>query len=280
MIEFKTYVLTDEEFENLRDLIYKTCGIHLTKAKKELMHARLSKRLRAGGFESFKEYYQFLIKGDSSAELVHLTDAISTNLTSFFRESRHFEYLTKKGFPNMFAGPGSSLRLRFWSAGCSTGEEAYSLAITLLNYLFLRNPADMDIKILGTDISTSVLQKAVSGIYSQDTIINISESDRKKFFHKFKQGNDYYYQVKDSVKNLITFRRLNLMESFPFKEIFDVIFCRNVMIYFDRPNQEVLVKKFYNCLKPGGLFMIGHSESLTCLKQPFEYIMPTIYIKK
>ncbi len=280
MIKFKQYVLTDEDFENLRSLIYKTCGIHLSDAKRDLMHARLSRRLRQLGIESFREYYQFLIRGDSKAEMVQLMNAISTNLTSFFREPVHFEYLTKEGFSEIFAGPQSSLRIRLWSAGCSTGEEPYSLAITLLKYLHLRNPAGMDIRILGTDISTRVLKEATSGVYSEDRVAKIPEPDRRQFFDKFKRGEGHYYRVKNSVKNLITFRRLNLMEPFPFKEVFDLILCRNVMIYFGRARQESLVNKLYDCLKPGGFFMIGHSESLTGINQPFEYIMPTIYRKK
>lgn len=137
----------------------------------------------------------------------------------------------------------------------------------------------MDIKILGTDISTRVLKKAISGIYSPDRVKIISASDLSRFFDKFKQETGFYYQVKDSVRNLITFRQLNLMDPFPFNEVFDVIFCRNVMIYFDRIHQEGLVNKFYRCLKPGGLLLIGHSESLTGIEQSFEYIKPTIYRK-
>ncbi len=280
MIKFKQYVLTDEDFENLRNLIYKTCGIHLRDAKRELVHARLSKRLRAIGIESFKEYYQFLIRTDSKAEMVQLMNTISTNLTSFFRESSHFDYLTKEGFSEIFAGPKSSLRIRLWSAGCSTGEEPYSLAITLLKYLHLRRLAGMDIKILGTDISTRVLKEAANGLYSENKVTKIPESDLNQFFDKFKRGEDYYFRVKDSVKDIITFRHLNLMEPFPFKEVFDLILCRNVMIYFDRSHQEVLVNKIHACLKPGGIFMIGHSESLIGINQPFEYILPTIYRKK
>lgn len=274
----KGYVLTDKDFDNFRKLIYKASGIYLNRSKKELVHARLSKRLRQTEFKSFKEYYQFVKKGDSGAELVHLIDAISTNLTNFFREPAHFKYLTKEVFPEIFAGPKSSLRVRFWNAGCSTGEEPYSLAFTLLKHL--HNPADLNVKILATDISTRVLQKAMSGVYAKDRLINIPGLDRKKYFNTVRQGKNGYYRVKDSIRDLITFRHLNLMEPFPFKEIFDVIMCRNVMIYFDRGVQETLVNKFYNCLKPGGYFLIGHSESLTRIKQPFKYMKPTIYRKK
>ncbi|MFH1675024.1 MAG: protein-glutamate O-methyltransferase CheR [Pseudomonadota bacterium] len=280
MIKFKQYVLTDEDFENLRSLIYKTCGINLSNAKRELMHARLSKRLREIGVESFREYYQFLTRGDSKAEMVQLMDAISTNLTSFFRESEHFDYLNEEGFPEIFAGTKSSWRVRLWSAGCSTGEEPYSLGVTLLNYLHLQGLGSLDIKILGTDISTRVLKEALNGVYSEDRVVKIPEADRRRFFDKFKRGEDYYYRVKNSVKDIITFRRLNLMEPFPFKEVFDLILCRNVMIYFDRSHQESLVKKFWDCLKPRGVLMIGHSESLTGIDQAFEYVKPTIYRKK
>lgn len=279
MIPFiHNYVLTDEDFENLRTLIYKTCGINLTETKKQLMHARLSSRLREGGFESFKEYYQFLIKKDSGAELVRLVDAVSTNLTSFFRGPAHFEYLTNEAFPKIFAGPRSSSKVRFWSAGCSSGEEPYSLAITMLKYL--GSPAGIDIKILGSDISTRALKQAISGVYDAECMANIPKSDMMKFFDILKHEEDYYYRVKDFARDLIMFRRLNLMHPLPFKEVFDMILCRNVMIYFDFSTQEILVNKFYDCLKPGGLFLIGHAESLTAIKQPFKYIMPAVYIKK
>jgi chemotaxis protein methyltransferase CheR len=280
VIKFKEYVLTDEDFENLRSLIYKTCGINLSNTKRELMHARLSKRLRQIGVESFREYYQFVTRGDSKAEMVQLMDAISTNLTSFFREPEHFDYLTEEGFPEIFAGPKSSWRVRLWSAGCSTGEEPYSLGLTLLNYLHLQGLGSLDIKILGTDISTRVLKEATNGVYSEDRVVKIPEADRRRFFDKFKRGENYYYRVKNTVKDIITFRRLNLTEPFPFKEVFDLILCRNVMIYFDRSHQESLVNKFWDCLKPGGFLMIGHSESLSGINLPFEYVKPTIYRKK
>jgi chemotaxis protein methyltransferase CheR len=276
-LQGKEHVITDEDFENLSNLIYKTCGIHLKERKRDLVQIRLSRRLKERGIESFREYYQLLTSRDSAGEMVHLINAIATNLTSFFREPVHFDYLIEEVFPKIFAGPRSSLRVRFWSAGCSTGEEPYSLAMTLLKYL--SNPAGIDIKILGTDISTRVLKQAISGIYSSDRVKTIPALDLNTFFDKFKQGTGLYYRVKDSIRNLITFRQLNLMDSFPLKEIFDVIFCRNVMIYFDQIHQESLVNKFYHCLKPGGLLLIGHSESLTSIDQSFKYIKPTIYRK-
>jgi chemotaxis protein methyltransferase CheR len=273
----KEYVITDEDFANFSNLIYKTCGIHLKERKRELLQVRLSRRLKEKGIKSFQEYYQLLISKDSRTELVHLINAIATNLTSFFREPVHFDYLTKEVFPKIFAGPKSSLRIRFWSAGCSSGEEPYSLAMTLLKHL--NRPTGTDIKILGTDISTRVLKKAISGIYPPDRVKTVSASDLNRFFKKFKQETGFYYRVKDSIRNLITFRQFNLMDPFPFKEVFDIIFCRNVMIYFDRIHQQGLVHKFYHCLKPGGLLLIGHSESLTGIDQSFEYIKPTIYRK-
>lgn len=273
----KEPVITDEDFENLSHLIYKTCGIHLKERKRELVQARLSRRLKEKGIKSFREYCQLLKSRDSKMEMVHLINAIATNLTSFFREPVHFDYLTEAVLPEIFASPRTSLRVRFWSAGCSTGEEPYSLAMTLLKYL--PKLAGIDIKILGTDISTRVLKQATRGIYSPDRVKSIPALGLNTFFDKFKQEDGAYYQVKDSVRKLITFRQLNLMDPFPLKEIFDVIFCRNVMIYFDRAHQASLVNKFYHCLKPGGFLLIGHSESLTGIDQAFEYIQPTIYRK-
>ncbi|MFH1077590.1 MAG: protein-glutamate O-methyltransferase CheR, partial [Pseudomonadota bacterium] len=197
----------------------------------------------------------------------------------FFREPVHFDFLTKSVYPKLFDRENKNEHIRLWSAGCSTGEEPYTLAMTILKHL--KSPAnlDYDIKILGTDISTRVLQKAMAGIYSDSIMETVPESARNLFFKKIKREEGMSYHISEQIANMTTFRRFNLTETFPFSNKFNVIFCRNVMIYFDRSTQQSLIDKFFNSLKPGGHFFIGHSESLTAVTHQFKYIVPTIYQK-
>ncbi|MBW2108107.1 MAG: protein-glutamate O-methyltransferase CheR [Deltaproteobacteria bacterium] len=270
--------LSDRDFRRFSALVYGKCGIELHAGKKALVRARLSKRLRERGFESFRAYYQFVTKDDSGDELVRMLDAISTNLTSFFREERHFDFLKKTVFPSWMAGNGRYQRIRVWSAGCSSGEEPYSLAICMKEYFgdFLPN----DTKILATDISTQVLARARSGIYAGERLDKIPAAMLRKYFQKGYGNQEGNFRVKQPVRDMISFQRLNLMEPFCFQDPFAFIFCRNVMIYFNKQTQEELVNKFYDCLADGGYLIIGHSESLTGIANGFRYVQPTIYQKE
>jgi chemotaxis protein methyltransferase CheR len=275
---FQAVDLTDTDFRKISRLVYDQCGIHLQEGKKELVRARLGKRMRLGRFHSFREYLQYVIEDSSGEELVHLLDSISTNFTFFFREEKHFHFLRSEFVPALAASrPDRDRKIRFWSAGCSSGEESYSLAITLLEGL--ENSPGWDIDILGTDLSTKVLKAAAAGIYSQERIRSLPQALVKKYFLKGNRQWKDHVKVKDRVRRHVRFARLNLTEPFHFKKSFDGILCRNVMIYFDKKTQASLVNRLYDCLETGGVLLIGHSESLTGITHPFQYVRPTIYRK-
>lgn len=269
--------INDKDFARFCGFVYERCGITLNDNKRDLVHSRLAKRLRALSLSSYDEYFDLLYKErDNQGEIVNLLDAISTNVTYFFREDKHFTFLVNKVIPELGGGSlGSGKRIRLWSAGCSTGEEPYSLAITFSENLHL---PEWDFRILATDLSTNVLRHARQGIYEADRLRNVSDSLRRKYFTAGRDGSRF--RVSEQLATFIKFARLNLMHEFPFKGRFDCIFCRNVMIYFDRPTQEKLVQKFSRFLNPGGYLMIGHSESLTNVEHDLVYIQPSLYRKK
>lgn len=275
------YILSDEDFELFRRLIYDSCGINLTLSKKELVKARLSKRLTRVGANSFKDYYKYVTCTDKTGnELIHLIDSISTNKTDFFREKKHFDFLDTTLLPTLISNKikGRNKKLRIWCAAASSGEEPYTLAITVFNHITPDN--GWDVKILATDISTKILQKAINGIYKKELLNGIPQDVISAHFSKVPADNTFNYRAKDHLRNVITFRRFNLMTpQFPFKNPFDIIFCRNVMIYFDPETQHKLVTKFYNCLPKEGHLFIGHSETLSRSNSGFKYIQPAIYQK-
>jgi chemotaxis protein methyltransferase CheR len=242
-----------------------------------LVKARLGKRLREGNFESFSDYHQFITSDEGTDELVAMIDSISTNLTYFFREESHFQKLRGilADIANTQDQRGSTLLFKIWSAGCSTGEEPYSLAMTLKECL---NGAGR-VRVVATDISTRVLKVAMNGIYSEEKIKNLPLPLVKKYLQIGSGRWTGSYRVKKSLRDTVEFTRFNLMEQPPPEFSFDVIFCRNVMIYFDKLTQGMLVNRFYNCLQKGGYFFIGHSESLTGLNHAFKYIEPSVYRK-
>lgn len=272
-----TYELRPVDFERISKLVYQHCGINLHDGKKELVKARLGKRLREGNFQSFSEYYQFITTDEGTDELVAMIDSISTNLTYFFREESHFQRLRGilASLVNTKDQRRSAVVFKIWSAGCSTGEEPYSLAMTLKECL---NGTDK-VKVTATDISTRVLRTAETGIYPEEKIKNMPPSLVKKYFQIGSGRWAGSYRVKKDLRTIVEFTRFNLMEQPPSEFAFDAIFCRNVMIYFDKPTQGTLVNRFYDCLQKGGYFFIGHSESLTGLNHAFKYIEPSVYRK-
>jgi chemotaxis protein methyltransferase CheR len=271
------YDLRPIDFERISRLVYEHCGINLHDGKKELVKARLGKRLREGNFESFSDYHQFITSDEGTDELVAMIDSISTNLTYFFREESHFQKLREilAGITHAQDQRLSTTRFKIWSAGCSTGEEPYSLAMTLRECL---NGTDR-VRVIATDISTRVLKTAMNGIYIEDKVKNLPPSLVKKYFQIGSGRWTGSYRVKKSLRDIVAFMRFNLMDQPPPEFSFDVIFCRNVMIYFDKQTQAMLVNRFYNCLQKGGYFFIGHSESLTGLNHAFKYIEPSVYRK-
>ncbi|MEN6333346.1 MAG: protein-glutamate O-methyltransferase [Phycisphaerales bacterium] len=271
--------LGEQEFRLISDLVYEHCGINLHDGKKELVRARLAKRLREGRFETFSEYIRHVMDDPTGREFSLLVDSLSTNLTKFFREDQHFEYMRSQLLPRIMAAKQSrrELRIRAWSAGCSTGEEPYSIAITLLEAV--QGRGRWDIKLLATDVSTRVLDQAQRGLYDKDRIEPIPLPLRSKYLNHVRERGQELYEVGDSLRGVVLFRYLNLMQEWPVEGPLDFIFCRNVMIYFDKPTQGRLINRYYDLLGPGGVLFTGHSESLTGIDHKFKYVQPTIYTK-
>jgi chemotaxis protein methyltransferase CheR len=267
-----TYELAEPEFQKIRDIVYHLSGIILDK-KHELIKARLSKRLRTLGLSDFKEYIEYLEQDSTKSELNIMIDGLTTNKTSFFREPQHFDFLQQRIVPTF----KDKKKVRFWSAGCSSGEEPYSLAILLsesIPDIHLK-----DVQILASDISSTILTKARNAHYDADYINDIPKEIVKKYFVQESNLKTNDYTLRNNIKSLIKFAKLNLMDSWPLKGPFDVIFCRNVMIYYDLPTRKKLVSRFWELLKEGGFFFIGHSESLTSTSTQFKYIQPAVYQK-
>jgi chemotaxis protein methyltransferase CheR len=262
-------VLSQREFDQITELAYRTCGIDLKNGKQELVQARLGKKIRQGKFGSFKQYYEHVVADTTGEGLIALLDALTTNFTSFLRESSHFDFLRKT------IVPGLKGQIRIWSAACSTGEEPYSIAFSLLEELGM--PAASRIHILASDISSRALAAAERGAYQEERFKEFPKDWLSKYLLRGSNRWEGWFRVKPAIRSMIQFRRLNLMESFRPAQPFQVIFCRNVMIYFDKKTQEQLANRFAACLEPGGYLLIGHSESLTGLKHPYDYVKPAVY---
>jgi chemotaxis protein methyltransferase CheR len=270
--------LRDGLFQRFSQLVYERCGINLHEGKKALLQARLNRRLRQTGIETYEEYFKYITAENNPAEFVHFLDSISTNLTYFFREPQHFDFLEQVALPELIARKQKErdFRIRIWSSGCSTGEEPYSLAMCMLGYL--QEISRWDLRILATDISTRALETASKGFYSEEKIQKVPPLFRHANFIKIADKNGKpEYEIASHVKRLVTFCRLNLKDHYPFSGRFDFIFCRNVMIYFDKKTQQELVNRMTSFLSDGGYFYVGHSESLTGLVHKLSYVRPAIY---
>lgn len=266
------YAISTEEYQRFRRLIYDKSGISLGDRKQSLVKSRLSKRLRDLQLSTFSEYYDLIVSDPKGEEFTRLLDLISTNKTDFFREPKHFDFLRDRILPEL----AEEKRIRIWSSACSTGEEPYTIAMTLFEHA--QNPDQWDFKILASDLSTRVLDQAAAGTYNEDRFRDVPPEVLRRHFLRGRGGSTGLFKVKPHLAAVIQFRRLNLMDSqFPIKNPLDLIFCRNVMIYFDRPTQETLIKKFHRHLKPGGYLFIGHSESLQWVNHAFKSLAPTIY---
>ena len=260
------------QFEKISQLLYHLTGINLHPGKQELVKTRLTKRLRALGLKSFDAYMKYLKPDNPEGELVAMIEAMTTNKTSFFRESHHFEYLCRQIVPAL-----SNRKIRIWSAGCSSGEEPYSAAI-LLSEAIQELPL-WDVSILATDLSTRMLARARKGVYESNRLEDVPSPLKSKYFKRIGTTPVRHYQVIEPLRRYVHFARLNLMDEWPMRGPFDVIFCRNVMIYFDKPAQERLVNRFWKLLKPGGHLFVGHSESLAGSHHGLRYAQPAIYVK-
>lgn len=271
--------LTDEIFWKFSRFVKDTAGINLHEGKRELLKARLGKILRKRNINSFKEYYDLVVGDETGEELRILLDAISTNHTYFFRESEHFIFLREKAL-ELLNGSRNYKEIRVWSAGCSSGEEPYSIAITLSEALRTVKEFRIDYKVLATDLSTKVLDVASKGVYDIEQIKDVPYELKARYFQKGINRWAGYVRVKREIKEKVYFRRLNLMEDFSFKKPFHFVFCRNVMIYFDNPTKELLVRKICRFIEKNGYLIIGHSESLTGIKHELKYIRPSIFQKR
>jgi chemotaxis protein methyltransferase CheR len=278
----KNYVFTERDFSSISRLVYEHCGINLHVGKKELIRARLVKRLHHGNFKSFSDYMKHVLEDKTGKEFSILIDSLSTNLTSFFREKQHFQFLRETFMPWLLEQKAQrrDFRIRAWSAGCSSGEEPYSIAITLLDTVEARGR--WDIKVLGTDISTSMLEIARMGVYDKKRVEPLSLGQRQKYLIHSQENKQSVFEVNKRLRDTVIFKYLNLMQNWPINPPggVDFIFCRNVMIYFDKPTQERLVNRFWDRLGPGGVLFTGHSESLTGINHRFKYVQPTIYEKR
>jgi chemotaxis protein methyltransferase CheR len=268
-------VFTDADFDFIRQLIVSLTGISLSEQKRELVYGRLAKRLRSLDMQSFAQYCAYVEQ--DAQELHELVNAITTNLTSFFREPYHFDYLRDTLLPELLRSNAGSRRIRIWSAGCSTGEEPYSVAMVLRDAI----PAGQgwDARILATDIDSNVLARAQLGIYAEERATGIPERYLRRSFRRGQGDNAGMLRVNDEIRSLISFRQLNLMQDWPMKGPFDLIFCRNVVIYFDKPTQKRLFNRYADLLVDNGHLFIGHSETLFQICDRFTSIGRTIYRK-
>jgi chemotaxis protein methyltransferase CheR len=265
---------TREDFELLRKLVNEHTGISLSDHKQEMLYSRLSRRLRVLKLDSFASYYR-LLQGDCGDELMQFINAMTTNLTAFFREPHHFEFLKNELLPRLKIQHAISRKIRIWSAGCASGEEPYSIAMVVREAI----PADWDVKILATDLDSAVLEKAKLGIYPEEKIANVPKIYLTPSFKRGTGAQKGKVHVEPELQKMVTFKPLNLIHTWPMRGHFDIIFCRNVIIYFDKETQTTLFERFANILVPNGHLFVGHSENLFKLTTRFRLLKQTVYMK-
>ena len=268
------------DFSRIAEIAQKRWGLHITDAKRDLVTARMTKFLRKSQFQAMNDYLDFIEKDASKDDLLALFDVLSTNMTSFFRERQHFDYLEREFYTPLNRGnlTLSNRRLRIWSAACSTGAEPYTIAMHAMEHF--HNWKATDFKVLATDLSNTVLMKAKKAVYPADEIAGLDSEYKSKYFYTGKnERGDKTEQVDASVWNLVTIRRLNLIGPWPFSGPFDIIFCRNVLFYFDKETRYSLVQRMLEMLRPGGLLIVGSAESLNNLDLPLRTIQPSVYAK-
>lgn len=274
----REFPMTDKDFAFIRSLAKKNTGIELGDHKKEMIYSRIVRRIRALRLNSFNEYCHYL-ENNLALELTDFVNAITTNLTAFFRESHHFDFLRDTVLPELKEQHKIDKRLRIWSAGCSTGEEPYSLAITL--HEAMKNTSGWNARILATDLDSNVVAHGRAGIYSGERFRKVDSKIANKYFSQLNDGSasEGSRIASDTLKQYITFNRLNLLGDWPMKGKFDVIFCRNVVIYFSKDTQRTLFDRYAELLNPNGYLFIGHSESLHGVSNRFESLGRTMYRK-
>ena len=269
--------LGDRDFTFLSEFVYKHCGIVLNEQKRQLVQGRLLRRLRALNLPDFSAYCDVL-RNSPDEELGELASAISTNVTSFFREMHHYDLLINDLLPRWLEAKRDGGRLRIWSAGCSSGEEPYALGMVLAEALE-RTGSKVDAKILATDLSPQALGAARAGVYPFDRMGGISEERKSRWFLKGVGANEGMASVHPRIRELVTIQPLNLLHDWPMRGTFDAIFCRNVVIYFDKPTKARLFERYAGLLEKGGYLFLGHSESMYGLSDSFELVGRTVYRK-
>jgi chemotaxis protein methyltransferase CheR len=270
--------ISSHEFQLLQELVRSHTGISLSDHKRSLVASRLGKRLRALNLGSFRSYYDFLVGERGAEELEQFVNAMTTNKTDFYREPVHFEFLEREIIPvlKMRAARTGERRIRIWSAGCSTGEEPYTIALTLCEAL--GRLLTWDVRILASDIDTEVLAKADRGVYPRERVVDIPPALLHRYFLQGTGDNEGLVKVAPSLRTLVTFRRINFLDNpWPIRGLFDCIFCRNVIIYFDKATQTRLMQRFADHLKDDGYLFLGHSESLHGMSERFAFVRNTIY---
>jgi chemotaxis protein methyltransferase CheR len=276
-LESSKIKMTDQEFYRLSQFIYNGYGIKLNSIKKTMLEGRLQKRLKENNMTNFKEYIDYIFSPEGTdKEVIHMIDVVSTNKTDFFREAIHFNFMSNVILPEFVEAQKNHLKI--WSAAASSGEELYTIAMVISE--FLEKQDSFDYSVLGTDISLRILEKAALAIYPKDRIDKIPATLKSKYFLKSKNTVQPTVRVVGELRNKTRYQRLNLMDnSYNVPNDFDIIFCRNVLIYFDRVTQEKVINKLCQKLKKGGYLFLGHSESITGLNMPLKQIKPTIFKK-
>lgn len=268
----REFAYTDADFRYVVEQAKRHAGIALADHKRDMVYSRLARRVRALGLSSIREYCDLLESARQDEEIGHFVNAITTNLTSFYREAHHFIHLKEQ-----LAKARKGQRIRLWSAGCSAGMEPYTMALTAIEAL--GNLQQYDIRILATDIDTNILDRAARGMYPQQDMEKVPRELLMKFFARREEGKEVFYEAGEELKRIIAFKPLNLMGEWPMKGPFDAIFCRNVMIYFDKPTQDRLLTRFGRLLAPQAYLYLGHSESVRGLEATFRLLNNTIYQK-
>lgn len=271
--------LSEAEFKKIAAYIEKNVGIKMPPEKRMMMQSRLASRLKALHLDSYKAYIDYVFSGKDADnhELIMMIDAMTTNLTEFFREPQHFDYMRSAALPGYAAQKLNKIKI--WSAGCSTGQEPYTLSMVMSEYI-KQNPLGSirDFSVLATDISTKVLDKAASAVYPMDAVKGVPQQIMHQYFLRGKNPANPVVRLKQDIRNHVNFMRLNFMdEEYGFRDTFQIIFCRNVLIYFDKANQEKVIRQFLRYLEPNGYLFLGHSETIFGMDLPFKTVAPTVF---
>ncbi|MDY4673473.1 MAG: protein-glutamate O-methyltransferase [Treponema sp.] len=278
-LSFQQKTLSETEFRKIASYIEKNVGIKMPPEKRLMMQSRLTSRLKALQLDSFKQYIDYVFSGKDTDnhEIIMMIDAMTTNLTEFFREPQHFDFMRNVALPE-YAAQGRG-KIKLWSAGCSTGQEPYTLSMVMSEFI-RQNPTSSirDYSVLATDISTKVLDKAASAIYPMDAVRGIPTEIMHQYFLKGKNPSNPSVRLKQEIRNRVNFMRLNFMDDdYGFRDTLQIIFCRNVLIYFDKTNQERVINQFLRYLEPGGYLFLGHSETIFGMTLPFKTVAPTVF---